>query len=106
MYAGPASGVTAIFMPDPPLGQVSGATIGEPLIPSPTSGSNPRSTIATFFGQPGRNACPNVPPLALIAYRRPLPNLSTEAASPSSAVIEGPKLAGPSSPTPAGYSSL
>ena len=56
MYAGPASEATPIFSPLPPLGQVSGATTGDPLIPSPTSGSRPASRIPIFTGQPGLKA--------------------------------------------------
>jgi hypothetical protein len=48
--------VTATFIPSPPCGQVSGATTGEPLIPSPTSGSRPASMIPILTGQPSRNA--------------------------------------------------
>src|SRR5258708_17770548 len=56
MYPGPASGVTPPFGPCPPSGQLSGATTGEPLIPSPTSGSRPALIRPIFAGQPGRIA--------------------------------------------------
>src|SRR5579859_8055874 len=56
MYPGPASGVTPILTPWPPSGQVIGAATGEPLMPSPTSGSSPASMIPIFAGQPLRKA--------------------------------------------------
>ena len=75
MYAGPASGVTPIFRPVPPLGQISGAATGEPLMPSPTSGRSPSSSSPTFTGQPAWKAVEEqvppeqdiVPPVGLIA---------------------------------------
>src|SRR5437763_11052979 len=116
MYAGPPSGVTPIFGPDPPEGHASGATTGEPLIPSPTSGSRPRSRIPTFFGQPLSNAVewqapPEqliLPPVDLIAYTRPLAKPSTPVwpISPSDAEVRLPAFMPPSSPVLTAYSSL
>src|ERR1700752_3490368 len=107
MYPGPASGVTPIFSPSPPSGQVTGATTGDPLMPSPTSGSSPASMRPIFTGQPSRNATEehfaaahfkppvaHVPgseeqPLALMAYTRLLPNSSSplSPSTPSEVVL-------------------
>src|SRR5437660_12365021 len=95
-------------MPDPPFGQVNGATTGDPLIPSPTSGSSPRSMIPTFFGHPGRKALGKRPPVPLITYTRPLAKPSTPVVptAVSDAALAGPALIDPSSPVLTGYSSL
>src|SRR5947209_20250650 len=98
------------------MGQLTGATTGEPSTPSPTSGSSPRSLIPTFFGQPGSNALewhrpPEqviAPPVALIAYTRPLANWSTPRApiAPTAAEVSEPASSPPSSPVLTAYSSL
>src|ERR1700751_4978430 len=116
MYAGPASGVTPIFSPLPPEGQVRGATTGEPLIPSPTSGNSPASMIPIFTGHPCSNASelhlpPEQvisPPVGLIAYTRPFANDKRRVAPsrPSEVEVRLPALIGPSSPVFARYSSL
>src|SRR6187431_1331794 len=43
------------FLPDPPEGQVAGPMIGEPVMPSPTTGSSSAKMKATFLGQPLTN---------------------------------------------------
>src|SRR5947209_3009774 len=116
MYAGPASGATPILSPLPPDGQLSGAITGDPLMPSPTSGSSPASMIPIFAGHPESNALewqvpPEqliVPPLDLIAYRRPLANERTPVAptAPSDVEVRLPAFMPPSSPVFARYSSL
>src|SRR5947209_20291358 len=116
MYAGPASGVTPIFGPCPPLGQLTGPTTGEPLIPSPTSGSSPASMIPIFTGQPDLYAVEwqvppeqlMLPPVALIAYTRLLANENCPVAprAPRLAEVKLPALIPPSSPELVKYSSL
>src|SRR6202035_2798245 len=126
MYPGPASGVRPIFMLWPPSGQVIGAATGEPLMPSPTSGSSPASMMPIFAGQPLRKAeevqwapAQAIPPvaqeegseeqpLALIAYTRPLAKLRMPALPirPSEAVVVLAALISPSSPLLTRYSSL
>src|SRR5205085_10267821 len=114
--AGPGSGATRIFTPPPPDGHVRGATTGEPLIPSPTSGSSPASMIPIFTGQPGSNALewhpPSahviVPPVDLIAYTRPLANerMPVAPSAPSDVEVRLPAFIPPSSPVFARYSSF
>src|ERR1700694_4281445 len=126
MYPGPASGVTPIFIPSPPSGHVTGATTGEPLMPSPTSGSRPALMIPIFAGQPARNAVevhfelsqwkPPVAhedgspeqPLALIAYTRPLAKCRTPVlpSSPSEAAVVLAEFISPSLPALVRYSSF
>src|SRR5947209_174508 len=102
MYAGPASGATPILSPVPPDGQLRGAITGDPLMPSPTSGSSPASMIPIFAGQPASNALdwhapPEqliVPPPALIAYSLPFANDRTPVAptAPSEVEVRLPAL--------------
>src|SRR5258708_2189622 len=123
MYPGPASGVTPTFGPCPPSGQLNGATTGEPLIPSPTSGSRPALIRPIFAGQPGRIAaegraaalrappepgrrrlaargCSEHPPPAFIAYTRPLANSSRLPSPRSDAVLVLELFSDPSPPLP------
>src|SRR3984885_2800317 len=113
-------------MPSPPSGQSTGATTGEPLIPSPTPGNKPAAMMPPFAGQPSRNTDElhfepshlNPPvahddgsdeqPPALIAYTRPLANVNRPEAptTPSEAVFTPLAFSSPSLPAPARYSSF
>src|SRR3954469_18666784 len=82
---------------------------GEPVIPSPTTGSSSVLARPIFTGQPGRKALPpEAVPVGLIAYRRLLPNDSAPVAdsATSDAVFGPPALIGGSPPSPAAYSSF
>src|SRR2546429_8770296 len=76
----PASGITPTLRPGPPLEQLIafGPTTGEPVMPSPTTGSSSALISPTLNGQPETNGLgplvdgPPGAPVGLIAYRRPL----------------------------------
>jgi hypothetical protein len=60
MYAGPPSGITPTFVPEPPLGQFTGPVDGGPVMPSPTTGRISCWSSATLNGQPSTNESPTV----------------------------------------------
>ena len=95
MYPGPAPGITPTFVPWPPNGQSTGPITGEPVMPSPTTGSSSVKIRPTFFGQPGRYGLgpltvgPPGSPSGSIANSRLLPKSSWPvcASSASEAVL-------------------
>ena len=115
----PAPGITPTLRPVPPLEQliVFGPTTGEPVMPSPTTGSSSALISPTLNGQPETNGLgplvdgPPGSPVGLIAYRRLLARLSGLAplgSWPSTPIVGSklPALRPPSLPSLTRYSSL